>query len=364
MKVAIIGAGVSGLSCAHELERYSISPVVYEDLNYIGDREPHITANLNVADRPIKDALEYYKRTCHLNIKAVNVIKKLIHFGPNNESVIEGDNFGYFFLRGKESNSLKGQLYSQLRTTRIKFSQKPDFKSLSKKYDAVVVANALPTIPKELNCWQELISGWIKGAIVKSDFDPNELLMWINRKYCKNGYAYLCPYDRQKASLLLFVPYINEKALEYYWDKFLEMERIKYKIVQEFSVEHFSGYVYPHKVDNIYFIGGAGGAISPFLGFGQVNSISMGVFAAQSIVEGLDYENLLKNIVDKEMAFYEMRKAFDKLTNKGLDDLVAALAFPGLKHMAYYSDVDVVKYISMALRLNNKYDKNKKKLTE
>jgi len=28
-------------------------------------------------------------------------------------------------------------------------------------------------------------------------------------------------------------------------------------------------------VDNIYFVGNAGGAIDPFLGFGQLNSIEM-----------------------------------------------------------------------------------------
>lgn len=360
MKIAIIGAGVSGLSCAHELERYSISPIIYEDLDFIGDRESHITANINVADRPIKEILSYYRNTCHLEIKPVNEIRKLTHFSPNSKSVITGKKkFGHFFLRGKESNSLKGQLYNQLSNTKIKFSQKPNYKSLAKKYDVVVVANGLPHIPRELNCWQELISGWIKGAVVKGDFDPNELFMWVNRKYCRNGYAYLCPYNRKKASLILFVPHVNEKELEYYWNKFLQIENIKYKILEEYSVEHFSGYVSPHKVDNIYFIGVAGGAISPFLGFGQVNSISMGVSAAQSIVEGLEFESLIKDVLDKEKAFYEMRKSFDKLTNKGFDRLINSLDLPVIKQLTYYSNIDVIKYISTGLKIMNWRDNDK-----
>jgi len=36
MRVAIIGAGLAGLSCAHELERYGVSPVIFEKNSYIG----------------------------------------------------------------------------------------------------------------------------------------------------------------------------------------------------------------------------------------------------------------------------------------------------------------------------------------
>lgn len=38
MKIAIIGAGISGLSCALELNRLGFSPVVFEKTHELGDK--------------------------------------------------------------------------------------------------------------------------------------------------------------------------------------------------------------------------------------------------------------------------------------------------------------------------------------
>ncbi len=358
MKIAIIGAGLAGLACAHELEFNGVYSDVYEDLNFIGDRESHVTATLNVVDRPLEDILLYFKDTCHMDIKPLNKVKRLTHNTPTKKTIITGDNLGYFYKRGKAEDSLKLQMYSMLKNTNIIFSQKPDFQLLSKNYDYVVVANGTPEITKELNCWKETLSGWIKGAVVEGEFDSNELIMWLNRKYCKNGYAYLTPFNNKKASLSLFIPFISQKETDYYWDRFIEIEKINYKVVEEFYIEHFSGFAYPHKIDNIYIIGAAGGAICPFLGFGQVNSISMGVFAAQSIIEGLDYEKLIKSIVDKEKSFWEIRKTFDTLTNKGYDNLLSSIGKPGIKQFIYSTNFNVVKQTSKVLKIYNKLKGN------
>ncbi len=353
MRIAIIGAGVAGLSCAHELERYGINPVVFEDLDFIGDREPHITASLNVADRPVADVIAYYEKVCHLRITPLNTVKKLTHYSPSKRTVIENGNFGYFFKRGKDEDSLKRQIHAQLANTQIIFGAKPDYKALAAEYDFVVVADGRPDITKELGCWTDLIGGWVKGAIVEDAFNIHELIMWIDRRYNKNGYVYLCPFDTHKASLLLFVPSVQCNELNYYWDQFLKIANINYRIVETFFVHHLSGVVQPHRMGNIFFAGNAAGAISPFLGFGQLNSISMGVFVAQSIIEGSDYEALLKPILEKEAAFYEIRKAFNTLSNREFDRLVCAIGLPGIKQLIYNTNINVVKYSAKLLKLAN-----------
>lgn len=353
MEVAIIGAGLAGLSCAIVLEKNGIIPVIYEKTDFIGDREAHVGASLKIMDRPIRDVIKFFRKNFDIEVKPLNAVTKLTHIAPGANTSLKG-NFGLLFKRDKAPDSLKGQLFSQLRKTEVQFNMDVDYKILSKEFDYVVLADGKPDSAEKLGCWTDWIRGIVKGAVITGRFDPGELIMWLNKKYCRNGYAYLTAFNDSKAVLCLFVPDTGLEEIDYYWDMFLEDVHFNYEIAETFKVKHGSGHVYPHKVDNILFSGNSGGAIDPLLGFGVVKSVSMGGFCAKSIIEGSDYEKLIDNIYRQNLRLYEMRKSYDMATNKHYDNLIKLIGIPGVKPMIYDAPVNVLKLGNAGLKLKRK----------
>ncbi|MGE5415349.1 MAG: NAD(P)/FAD-dependent oxidoreductase [Acidobacteriota bacterium] len=349
MKVAIIGAGVAGLACAHELERHGITPTIFEIKDYIGDAASHVGVILEIYNRPVRNAVQYLQKEFAISLIPLNQVRSITHHSPNRTTVIKGD-LGAFFIRGREQDSVMAQLSSQLRNTEVRFHEDANYKELLKQNDYVVIADGKPFATKELGCWNEQVSGWVKGAVVLGDFDPHELIIWLNNDYTQKGYAYLAPFNNKKASLVLFVPYINANEITHYWEKFVDLENMSYPIVQDFEYQHFSGFANPHKTGNIYFAGIAGGALDSFLGFGLLTSILQGVFAAQSIAQGKDYEKLLHSVVKRNKSLYELRRAFDNATNADFDKILSLIGLPGIRQLTYKSPLNVIQAGSALLR--------------
>ena len=110
MKVAIIGAGTSGLSCAIELERNGINPVIFERNGFIGEPYPHVSAFLGLITRPASDPIKYMDKKLGIKLKPLNQFRKVIHYSPNNQVTVTG-HLGYFMIRGMGENDVKTQLH-------------------------------------------------------------------------------------------------------------------------------------------------------------------------------------------------------------------------------------------------------------
>lgn len=350
MKVAIIGAGLAGLYCAHELERLGIKPVIFEKNSYIGESINHVTAVLNITHRPIPDFVKHLSKNFHIDIQPLTTVNILEHHTPNVTTTIKGF-YGYFFKYSKDADSLKCQVYSKLKHTKVYFNEVGDYEKLSKKFDYVIVANGNSQYTEEVGIWQEWIRTYVRGAVILGDFDPTKLIMWINKDYFKSGYAYLCPFDRHRAVVAAIASDVNEKEIDRYWELFLYGESIKNPIVEEFTMLHNSGFAYPHQLGNIIFIGNAGGGVEPFLGFGHLNAATMGAAAARRIALGWDYEKQIKDIMDRNDEMRKLRKAFNKMTNNQYDLLVASLGIPGVNKLLYSTNIHLSKYGALAGKL-------------
>jgi digeranylgeranylglycerophospholipid reductase len=359
IKVAIIGAGTSGMSCAIELERNGISPDIFERNNFVGEYNPHVSAFLGIITRPVADPVKYINENLGIKINSLNKFKKVIHYTPNNQVTVTAP-LGDFFIRGKEKNSIQWQLYSQIKTP-VNFKSFVTPEELEDKYDYVVVADGHWAAPTRYGIWNEVLKSWLKGGIFEGDFEVNTLKIWLNKDLNKGTYSYLVPYNSKKAVIAHVVQGIEHSELEANWNEFLENNDIlkKNNLTETWELPHHSGIVTTHKVRNVYFVGASGGGAEPFLGFGQFNAIYSGVMAAKSIVHGTDINLLLNEITRKSQQLLKFRSLLNSATNKGLDTLLTVMKIPGIRSLAYRTHIDVIKYLSKCIEfasvLNKKW---------
>lgn len=287
MRIAIVGAGLAGLACAHELERLGHECEVFEKRDRVGKMFNTVETMLeSLSTEPSKDVFETLRQELHLPLNPANHITRLVLHSQSRDTLIRG-HVGYTTTRGPEARSLEQQLLRHCRSP-VRFDQNPDVEELATAYDWVVVATGSPRWPKHFGLWQRDIAWYIRGANVIGDFNPGELHFYFNTRYAGTGYAMIAPFDERMASVGLGVPDSSEEAVEAYWTRFRqEQGHLWERIEDEFKLECYEiGRVKQRVVGNVIFVGNAGGFIEPLGITGQQSALQSGVLAARKIALG------------------------------------------------------------------------------
>ncbi|MFQ3544985.1 NAD(P)/FAD-dependent oxidoreductase [Halobacillus rhizosphaerae] len=328
MKIAIMGAGLAGLSCALMLEKHGYKADLFERRGMVGDRMIFGEAIFSLFHTPIPDYVRFLSEKYNFDVKPTSNINKLYIHSPNETASLEG-NLGFINMRGKHPESYDKQLAEQL-SAPIHYHQDCSYEQLSKEYTHIVLATGDALDTKKIQTYEEAYTACFKGATINGNFKRNEVHAWFNNDFAPKGMAYILPHSETEASLILVYPEYpenKEKDKEELWKTLLKTVDStldqKFIISSEFSMENFmigkSGYP---RIGNTFFTGNCFGCISPFLGFGEFAAILTGIYAAEDLCGMSSYEKRTKKLYQKYHDSLTLRRSIEKLSNDQLDKVV------------------------------------------
>jgi len=336
LKVAIIGAGVSGMACAFRLNQLGIKPALFERRPIIGDVVNLYGLHLKCFNLFSNNPLVLFEKKYGLRIKPMCPVKKLVMYSSDKKITVRG-RLGYIFNRGPGKTSLERQLFEQIDAHIFMDTYIMDslIDELSKEFDAVVVATGCTNIPKRLGVLKETSIMQVRSGIIDGSFETGQVLSWMKTEYSNNSFTYLIPASENRAVITIIADNITPAELDYRWKQMIITENITNNILETWEHEYHGGRLKTNQIGNIYFVGNAGGLIDDFMGFGIINGIASGILAADAIVLGTDYQKSIAAIqkhLDHIHCFKLLAEKAEKDTWKRLTQVIG---LPGISNIIY-----------------------------
>lgn len=341
LNVAIIGAGLSGLACAHRLTQLGVTPRVFEEDREVGGFFPVAEALLEVLYRPVDDPLRALAERYDLYVHPQQSITRFVLESTHERAVLEGFR-GFVLMRGRHPDSLERQMARQVEVP-IEYGP-TDLRSIARESDYVVVATGDPKVVSQVQPWYRDLSGQLAVATIHGSFLPREALVWFGRDFAPEGYGFLLPWSGDQATLSIAVPeHVGD--VEVLWQRFLPRLDFDFEVDDVKTIHNFqSGHVEKNRIGNFLFVGNAGGTLMPFMGFGIWDSLLSGFWAAEAIVQKKDFNRMMRPIAASYRRSLGMRRLFARLHDPGLDRLVRMLGAPLGQWLVTRSRLDVLKW--------------------
>jgi len=160
MKVAIIGAGISGLSCALELQKHGISAAIFEKKGVVADYLVDTAAILNLFGRVPGNLMNFLHKRYDIDIKPVFPVREVVMTTNNKEALVKGK-LGYIFSREKLENSIENQLLSRLNVPVI-LDKYMSVNNIRDEFEYIVVATGESSEAKRLKIWKHIFNAHIR----------------------------------------------------------------------------------------------------------------------------------------------------------------------------------------------------------
>jgi flavin-dependent dehydrogenase len=348
--VAIVGAGPAGLACAVELERRGVQPDIFERRYRVGLPHPLPMVLLHpFSAGGVRDQISFLRDGLGIHLDPLQPLGRIVMHGPTRKAVVGGA-LGYILERGQGPGSVESQLLRQV-TTPVTYNHHADYRSLAREYDYVVVADGRPDVARTLGYWRPHGRVCMRGAVILGRFEPRTVHMYLDTSYARQGFAVEVPFGPHHAALLLVVTDIRSDELNDYWAQFLYRTGKSPEIVETFESEQEVGLVSRRTHRNLLLAGNAGGFTETCLGLGLFAAVVSGVLAARAVTEDRDFEALARPLVSHAERMHLLRAALDRMNNRDLDRLVAALGLPGVRHLFYNARLNPMRLVSAVLAL-------------
>ncbi|ABR47147.1 FAD dependent dehydrogenase [Alkaliphilus metalliredigens QYMF] len=355
MKVAIMGAGLSGLSCAITLEQHGIYPDIYENRRCVGDRFINGEIVLDILNRPIQDSVAYLSEKHHVFLQPTANIKKLVLISEKSRATIEG-NLGFSSIRGRHPLAWESQLSKQV-TSNFFFNSDSTYEDLLATYSHVIMSPGDGSYPMKLGNYRQDLTVRLKGSIYRGSFDVNTVYAWLNHDVAPKGYAYLIPLSHEEANATIAFPNYPENEvqdLDQLWERFqklLQKEGFSSLTpVDEFNVTNYIiGRSEHGRIGNTFFTGNCFCSLMPFLGFGQFSSLLTGIYAAQDLAGMGQYEKLSHHLIKSYESSLVLRRALEKMSNQDYDYFVGALNNQ-LGNKLFTTQINLLQHLSTILK--------------